>query len=89
LRRVSVAAVDAHGKPMSYATMSGMSPAQKFRAALELHEVGVALMRQNLRRRNPDASAAEIEKLLSVWLRTRPGAEYGDAVGRPTSRLRG
>jgi hypothetical protein len=66
-----------------------MSPAEKFRAALELHEAGVAVMRQNLRRRNPGASVAKIEELLSAWLRTRPGAEHGDTAGRPTSRLRG
>jgi hypothetical protein len=68
--------------------MSDMSPAEKLRAALELHEAGVALMRQNLRRRNPDASAADVEELLSAWLRTRPGAEHGDAAGRPSRRLR-
>ena len=67
----------------------GMTPAEKFRAALELHEAGVAVMRQNLRRRNPGASDAEIDELLSAWMRTRPGAEHGDAVGRPSSRLRG
>ena len=65
-----------------------MSPAEKLRAALELHEVGVALMRQNLRRRNPNASAADIEELLLAWVRTRPGAEHGDAVGPPSRRLR-
>jgi hypothetical protein len=65
-----------------------MSPAEKFRAALELHEAGVAVMRQNFRRRNPGASAAQIEDLLSAWLRTRPGAEHGDTAGRPSSRLR-
>lgn len=64
-----------------------MSPAEKLRAALELHDVGVALMRQNLRRRNPNVSAADIEKLLLDWVRTRPGAEHGDAVGRPSRRL--
>jgi hypothetical protein len=66
-----------------------MSPAEKFRAAMELHEAGVAVMRQNFRRRNPGAPAAEIERLLSAWLRTRPGAEHGDTAGRPSSRLRG
>lgn len=65
-----------------------MSPAEKLQAALELHEAGVALMRQNLRRRNPDASQEHIDALLTAWVRTRPGAEYGDAVGRPSSRLR-
>lgn len=60
-----------------------MGPADKLQAAFELHEAGVALMRQNLRRRHPDASQERIEELLTAWLRTRPGAEYGDAVGHP------
>lgn len=67
----------------------GMTPAEKFRATLGLHEAGVAVMRQNLRRRNPGASVAKIEQLLSAWLRTRPGAEHGDAAGRLSSRLSG
>lgn len=67
--------------------MEHMSPAEKLRAALELHEVGVAVMRQNLRRRHPDAPQSRIEQLLSTWLRTRPGAEHGDSVGRVSARL--
>lgn len=50
--------------------------------ALRLHDDGVALMRQNLRRRRPDASEEEIEQELRAWLATRPGAEAGDGVGR-------
>lgn len=69
-----------------HATIQGMSPAEKLRAALELHDVGVELMRQNLRRRHPDASEKEIDDLLADWLRTRPGAEHGDAEGRPSTR---
>lgn len=64
-----------------------MTPAEKLRAALELHEVGVELMRQNLRRGHPDASDETIEQLLTDWLRTRPGAEHGDAAGRPSTRV--
>jgi hypothetical protein len=64
-----------------------MSPAEKLRAALELHEVGVAVMRQNLRRRHPDATQSRIEQLLSAWLHTRPGAEHGDSAGRVSARL--
>lgn len=64
-----------------------MTPAEKLRAALELHDVGVELMRQNLRRRHPDASDEEIDDMLTDWLRTRPGAEHGDAAGRPTTRV--
>lgn len=64
-----------------------MSPVEKMRAALELHEVGVEVMRQNLRRRHPAASEEKIDDLLAEWLRTRPGAEYGDAPGRPSTRV--
>ena len=61
------------------------SPADKLRQALELFESGLDLMRQNLRRRHPDASQEELERLLTEWLRTRPGAEIGDSPGHPRS----
>ena len=50
--------------------------------AFELHEAGVALKRQNLRRRMPHASEEQIDAHLASWLRERPGAELGDAEGR-------
>lgn len=56
---------------------------QRLRVALELSDDGMALMRENLRRRHPRAGPEEIERLLSEWLLERPGAEHGDAVGRP------
>ena len=40
------------------------------------------MMRQNLKRRHPEASEEEIEKLLREWLSERPGARFGDAEGR-------
>ena len=61
------------------------SPAEKLRIAFDLHEAGVELMRQNLRRARPRASREEIESLLEEWLQTRPGAEHGDG---PQGRLR-
>lgn len=57
-------------------------PDRAFQTTLELFEVGVDLMRQNLRRADPDASPADIERRLEAWLRERPGAEDGDGVGR-------
>lgn len=42
-------------------------------------------MRQNLRRRYPDASEVEIDAKLEEWLSERPGAEFGDAEGTPGS----
>ena len=66
------------------------SPAKAFQAALDLFETGVTLMRQNLRREYPAATPAEVERRLADWLRTRPGAEFGDSAGRPLdlNRLR-
>jgi len=63
-----------------------MDPAvasRRFRTALDLFEAGVGMMRQNLRRRFPDAGEKEIAARLAQWLQERPGAEHGDCVGRP------
>ena len=65
-----------------------MTPAQadairRLRIAFALFDDGVELMRRNLRRRHPEASDEEIERLLGRWLAHRPGAEHGDGVGRP------
>jgi Rv0078B-related antitoxin len=57
----------------------------RLRTAFDLFTAGERMMRQNLRRRHPDASAAEIEEMLWKWLMQRPGAEYGDGVGRPVT----
>ncbi|HCF61524.1 MAG TPA: hypothetical protein DFS52_26455 [Myxococcales bacterium] len=56
---------------------------ERFELTMDLYELGEAMMRQNLRREHPEASEAEIEELLVAWLQKRPGAEYGDAPGRP------
>ena len=58
-------------------------PTATFRATLDLFQVGIDLMRQNLRRRHPSANDAQIGALLQEWLRHRPGAESGDSSGRP------
>lgn len=59
--------------------------ASRLRLALELFEAGESMKRQSLRRENPDASDAEIERLLNTWMRERPGAEHGDAIGIPAT----
>jgi hypothetical protein len=56
--------------------------AKRLEIALEMFGVGESLMRQKLRREHPQASSDEIEVKILAWLRTRPGAEQGDAVGR-------
>lgn len=46
--------------------------AERFRVAAELYETGLDIQRQNLRRRHPDATKAEIEALMIAWLEDRP-----------------
>lgn len=61
---------------------AGDGAAARLRTALEMFETGVEMMRQNLRRRHPTLTDAEIEARVRAWLHERPGAEFGDAVGR-------
>jgi hypothetical protein len=59
---------------------------ERLRLAFDLYEAGEAMMRQNLKREFPTASAAEIETRLVAWLQEeRPGSEHGDGIGRPGS----
>jgi hypothetical protein len=51
-------------------------------AAVDLWATGVALQRQTIRRRYPDASDEEIDTLLNHWLQERPGAQSGDGPRR-------
>jgi len=64
-----------------------LTPLEKMQITLDLFDASVAIQRQNLRRSHPDATEAEIEDLLVAWLQHRPGAEHGDAEGRPGSRF--
>ena len=59
--------------------------AARLRTALDLCELGESMRRAQLRREHPDATEEEIEALLIAWLEIRPGAEHGDACGRPVS----
>jgi hypothetical protein len=60
---------------------SPSSVVESFRATLDLFQTGVDVMRQNLRRRYPEAGHDEIDRLLRGWLLERPGAESGDSAG--------
>jgi hypothetical protein len=64
---------------------------ERLRQTFDLFDAGVSMMRARLRREHPEADEAEIERLLRLWLSTRPGAEHGDAAGvpRPLDSLRG
>jgi len=56
-------------------------PAERLRVAFEMFELGVAMMRARLAREGLDEAA--IDGRVQAWLLERPGAEHGDAVGRP------
>ncbi|MEX2080295.1 MAG: hypothetical protein WEC33_01655 [Dehalococcoidia bacterium] len=60
-------------------------PAFRFRLALDLFDTGEAMMRQRIRRLHPDWTPAQIESRVVRWLHERPGAEDGDAAGRPVA----
>jgi hypothetical protein len=57
--------------------------AARLRTAFDLCELGESMRRAQLRREHPGATDDEIEARLVAWLWTRPGAEHGDAWGRP------
>lgn len=62
---------------------SQQARAARLRIALDLADAGMDMMWQSLRRRHPGESVADIDRRLLEWLRHRPGAEFGDAWGRP------
>jgi hypothetical protein len=61
--------------------MAASPEAERLRIALDMADTGIALMRQNLRRRHPDASTEDIDRLLRAWLHDRPP----DCPGPPRS----
>jgi len=70
---------------MSNASTDSGACALRLRTALDLCEMGEAMRRAQLRREHPGATDDEIEDLVISWLETLPGAEHGDAWGRPIS----
>jgi hypothetical protein len=62
---------------------SVLTPGKKLEMSLDMFAYGCDMMRESLRRAHPTAGDDAIEELLRAWLRTRPGAEHGDGVGRP------
>jgi hypothetical protein len=59
--------------------------AERMRLALELAELGEAMFRQRLRREQPGLTEEQIGALVDAWRQRRPGAENGDAEGKPVS----
>ncbi len=63
--------------------MLAEAAARRFRLALDLFATGEGLMRQRLCRLHPEWTDSRVDAEIGDWLRDRPGARYGDAVGRP------
>jgi hypothetical protein len=53
------------------------------RSALEMHEFGVRLYRQRMRREHPEASHGEIDSLVRGWLTAPPA---GGRLRLPSKR---
>ncbi|MEM1208083.1 MAG: hypothetical protein AAGI54_02335 [Planctomycetota bacterium] len=51
--------------------------AERFRTTIELHAVGLRLMRVGLTRRFPDESEQQIDQRIESWLREQP--DHGPA----------
>jgi hypothetical protein len=49
----------------------------RFRLALDLSEAGILMMKQNLCRRHPGATEAEISSRLAAWVEKRPYVDPG------------
>ena len=69
-------------------TVEDEAASRRLAEVFELYELAEAIMRQNLRRRHPDADESDIESGLDAWRRERPGAPYGDASGPGFRRRR-
>ena len=46
--------------------------ASRLRQAIEMYAVGLAMMWQNLKRRHPNESDAQLDSRLEAWLHERP-----------------
>lgn len=68
--------------------MQAETPADRMRIALDLYEVGEKMVRERLRRAQPEITFEELDRAIAEWLAQRPGAEFGDMPGQPSNRFR-
>jgi len=54
----------------------------RFNLLMELRRLGERAFLHKLRQKQPDLTPEQINEALSKWYRLRPGAEFGDGVGR-------
>ena len=56
---------------------------ERIRVALELTQLAEQMLRQRLRRTQPELSDEAVEREVDAWYMKRPDAQHGDAVGQP------
>lgn len=57
-------------------TARGLAPeGARVKAALDMHELGVKLYRQRMRREHPQASTSEINAMVRAWLAEPPRSD--------------
>lgn len=76
---------EADSGPSYTENMPVTTPAERLRLALDMFELGEQIMRARLRREHPEWTDAQVQDGIRTWLRTRPGAEFGDCPGRPVA----
>ncbi len=59
-----------------------LTPREKLELSFQMSAHGIAVMRENLRRANPDLTDDAIEERLFAWLRERPPVELQEGVFR-------
>lgn len=59
-----------------------MTPEERMRITFELHDAGVAMQRERLRRKYPEATEAEIDRRLNEWLAFQPDRPHERRVTR-------
>jgi hypothetical protein len=68
-------------------TARGRTPeAARMRTALDMHELGVRLYRQRMRREHPRASRDEIDSMVGAWLAVRPSGGHLRLTSRERDR---
>ena len=76
----------------SHAILLTMSDIKKYRGNASttavMLDAGIALMRQNIRRRHPGQTEAEIDAMLGAWLRRVDDPIPGDTAGAVCVRTR-
>jgi hypothetical protein len=76
----------------NHATLSRMTDIKKYQGnastTAALLDAGIALMRQNIRRRHSGQTEAEIDAMLSAWLRRTDDPIPGDTAGAVCVRTR-